>query len=188
MTSLYLFGCTVKHVASSSLIRIEPVPPALGTRSLNHRTTRGAPGYILKYRLNLTHGGLRTLHNTKTWKGTFSKGTLFCISQTENENIGKLEIVLGWRPEWGERTDASSPRAGTPVLSPRRLSPFCALTLCSAHGRTPLGTRSLGQQRLPRGQNEMLSLLCYYVDVYSGFINIESFCFILAYNWLIILC
>jgi len=154
----------------------------LGARRLNHRTTRGAPGYILKYRLNLTHGGLRTLLNTKACKGTFSKGTLFCISQTENENIGKLEIALGWRPEQGERADASSPHPGTPAPSPRRLSPSCALTLCSAHGRTPLGTRSLGQQRLPRGQNEMLSLLCYYVDVYSGFINIESFYFILAYN------
>ena len=165
ITSLYLFGCTMKHAASSSLIKIEPVPPALRAKSLSHRTTRGGPGYILKYLLNLTYGGLRTLHNTKKCKGTFSKGTIFCISQTENENIGKLEIVLGWRSERGQCADASSLHPGTPAQSPRRLFPFCFLTLCRAHVRTPLGTRSLGAKT-------SCCLCCYYVGVYRSFINI----------------
>ena len=166
----------MKHAASSSLIKIEPVPPALRAKSLSRRTTGGGggPGYILKYLLNLTYGGLRTLHNTKKCKGTFSKGTIFCISQIENENIGKLKIVLGWRSERGQCADASSLHPGTPAQSPRRLFPFCFLTLCLAHVRTPLGTRSLGQQRLPRGQKELLSLLllCWCAQKFYQYLNL----------------
>ena len=43
MTSLYLFGCTVKHAAPSSLIRIEPVPLLWEQGVL----TTGPPGELL---------------------------------------------------------------------------------------------------------------------------------------------